>query len=192
MLNGIEDAAAVQAAITGLEDPNTRFIDHKGQVSARLDVYRRAAVTWFLIGTLVALGCLALLAPGQVAVVNLGLTLAAAISVTAFANAALDGGLGIFQILALTLIAGIGIDYGLFLEMARSAKQRKTAARSVALCAITTLAAFTIMAVSPIQILSEIGRTVTIGVILLVCFGFAMPPEKRGEKPSANEQPSAS
>jgi predicted exporter len=78
------------------------------------------------------------------------------------------GGVGVFHIVALTLVIGIGIDYGIFLTLSESDEQYENALRSVLLCAATTLIAFLTMVFSGVSVLEEIGATVSIGVTAMV------------------------
>jgi predicted exporter len=70
--------------------------------------------------------------------------------------------------MALALVIGIGIDYGLLLTLSGDDAQFGAAARSVLLCATTTLIAFIIMAFSGVGVLEDIGTTVTIGVLAML------------------------
>jgi predicted exporter len=104
--------------------------------------------------------------PAAVAEIALG-CLAAGL-LTALLASLLTGGLGVFHIVALTLVIGIGIDYGIFLTLSENDEQYAAAVRSVLLCAATTLIAFLTMALFGVSVLVDIGMTVSIGVVAMV------------------------
>ena len=99
----------------------------------------------------------------QIAIATAAATMTTALIVSAF-----FGTLGIFQIVALVLVAGIGIDYGLFLRNDTDERAFQVAASSVTRCAITTLIAFITMAFSGVTVLQNIGMTVSIGVVAML------------------------
>jgi len=103
-------------------------------------------------------------------------TTAAAACTTAALLILVGGTVGILQIVALTLVVGIGIDYGLFLTRTSAVKNPESDRdrfRSVALCAGSTLIAFSVMSIAPIRILHEIGLTVSLGVVVMVVLNLA-------------------
>lgn len=85
----------------------------------------------------------------------------AAVATSACIGALLLGGLNLFAIVALALVAGLGLDYGLFHSKKGSAAQ---SARAVALCAASSLTVFALLALSSIPLLRSIGFTVALGV----------------------------
>ena len=78
------------------------------------------------------------------------------------------GGIGLFHVMALALVIGIGIDYGLLLTLSGDGAQFGAAVRSVLLCATTTLIGFITMALSGVGVLEDIGTTVAIGVLAML------------------------
>jgi predicted exporter len=82
--------------------------------------------------------------------------------------AALDVRLSLFHILSLILVAGLGMDYGLFFT--RQNAGDIVTLRAVMLCNATTGAVFLVMAFSSIPVLHGIGLTAALGAFLaLVC-----------------------
>ena len=80
------------------------------------------------------------------------------------------------------LVVGIGIDYGLFLKALPGREARVAAQNSVALCAGSTLIAFLVMVFSPVQLLHEIGLTVSLGVVAMLVLHFAQSPESQADE----------
>jgi predicted exporter len=78
--------------------------------------------------------------------------------------AVLDIPVSMFHILSLILVAGLGMDYGLF--FARHGGSRIITFRAVLLCNLTTATVFLVMAFSTIPVLHGIGLTVAVGSFL--------------------------
>lgn len=104
--------------------------------------------------------------------------MSAAIAASAGIVAYVLGGLNLFALVALALVAGLGLDYGLFHSKKGHATQ---SASAVALCAASSLTVFALLAFSSIPLLRSIGLTVALGVAtawLLTRFA-----RRRGEQP---------
>jgi predicted exporter len=165
--------AVSSAKVAGVE-----MFDVRQKIEVALIELRHRVATWLGLGALAAFAVLAIGLGDWRRAIRIALTTAAATAVTA-ATLTLSGGtLGVFQIVALTLIVGIGIDYGLFLSGREKLQSHYMRYRSVALCAGSTLIAFSIMALASVRILQEVGLTVSLGVIVVVCFNLAQPQRK--------------
>ena len=94
-------------------------------------------------------------------------TLSAAAIGTIAVNSLFMEQLSIFNLIALMLVAGLGLDYGLFISRAEADPvQGAHTSHAVLVCVTSTLLAFLILAFSSVPILSSIGTTVAIGVFL--------------------------
>ncbi len=73
--------------------------------------------------------------------------------------------LNLFHLIALVLAAGLGLDYGLFLERASAdpAAQRR-ALHAITICATAACVVFAVLGSSPLPVLRSIGITVVLGV----------------------------
>lgn len=149
------------------------LIDRAAPVEAGLADLRRQVTLWLALGALAGFACLFAGLGDARRAVGIVLTTGGAMGFTAGVATLIGGPLGIFEIIALTLVAGIGIDYGLFLEARKDAADRVRAAQSVALCAGSTLLAFGVMALSPIELLHEIGFVVLLGVLVVLGLNIA-------------------
>lgn len=88
--------------------------------------------------------------------------------------------LSLFNLVALLLVVGMGLNYALFLERPqRDAADRARTRLSLVLCGGTTLSAFGCLALSAIPVLHAIGMTVAIGAMLslLLATLFSARPE---------------
>ena len=90
----------------------------------------------------------------------------------------------LFHLIALLLMAGIGIDYSLFANrLAMHPDESDSIANAILICAVTTITIFGILAFSPIPVLKAIGITVAMGVPLCILFILALPPGIGGMNP---------
>jgi predicted exporter len=153
-------------AIAARDIPGVRLVDLAAPIVAGMMQLRRHVLMWLGIGSFAAFGVLLVGQADWRRTVSIARTTGAAVVLTAVLMTLITGSLGIFQIVALTLVFGIGIDYGLFLGRTGSTDTRIASFRSVGLCAVSTLLAFSIMAVSPVKLLHEIGLTVFLGVLI--------------------------
>jgi predicted exporter len=160
-LGGIRDVAALQAVTKEL--PSVRLIDRVAGTSVVLSNYRQA-----LSGLLALIYAVA----GVVLVARFGLRIAPRIllpSVLAtLTTLGLFGWFGVpinlFTMLALWLVLGLGIDYGIFLR--HGLDNRPTAILSVTLSACTTLLAFGLLAFSATPFIRSIGLTLLCAITL--------------------------
>lgn len=160
-LGGIRDVEAIRAVAN--DDPNVKLIDRVSGTTQVLSNYRQA-----LSGLLALIYAIA----GVVLVMRFGFRTAPRIllpSVLAtLTTLGLFGWFGVpinlFTMLALWLVLGLGIDYGIFLR--HGLDNRPTAILSVTLSACTTLLAFGLLAFSATPFIRSIGLTLLIAITL--------------------------
>ncbi|MEM7120260.1 MAG: MMPL family transporter [Pseudomonadota bacterium] len=165
-LYGLIDAEAVAGAVAESEIPGVHMLDLAGPIDDAMVALRHKVLLWLGIGSIVAFAVLLIGHREKRRAVVIARTTGAAVGLTALLMAGIGGPLGIFEIVALTLVFGIGIDYGLFLDRKSDSDQRVADFRSVGLCAVSTMIAFSIMAFSPVKLLHDIGLTVFLGVLV--------------------------
>ena len=74
--------------------------------------------------------------------------------------------LNLFHLIALVLAAGLGLDYGLFLERAtHEAAAHRRALHAVTICATAACVVFAVLGSSTLPVLRSIGITVVLGVL---------------------------
>jgi len=87
--------------------------------------------------------------------------------------------LTLFHLVALMLVVGIGIDYSLFFSRKETSEEdaRRTF-HALVVCAISTTTVFAILSSSEIPVLSAIGLTTSIGVVVsfVAAMAFARQP----------------
>jgi predicted exporter len=98
-------------------------------------------------------------------------TALAGLGLTIITLSALTGPLSVFHFVALLVVAGLGLDYGLFSSRPSTVAERKHTRRAVLVCVASTTATFGVLAFSSIPVLGAIGTTITTGC--LICWGLA-------------------
>lgn len=176
-------ASALDQAPAGV-----RYVDEETAISAVLGALRGRVAGWMALGVAGGFLFLFILLRRAGTVAELaGSCVAAGLLSMALASL-LAGGVSVFHVAAFALVIGIGIDYGLFLTLSMNGEQFAAAARSVFVCATTTLIAFLTMALSGVAVLEHIGTVVSAGVVLMVAVHLlrrprgieAQGPETRG------------
>ena len=162
-LRGIVDANAVAARLTGVEGVD--WVDMKRASTSLVAGLRNWLLT--LLGAALALvGILLWLQTrdGRRVAWLLGTTLAAA-AASAALGSWLRGGLSPFDLMALALVVGLGLDYTLFYSKPhRDADDAADTQRAVDICAASSFLVFGILAFSSIPVLHGLGSTVAAGV----------------------------
>ncbi|MEQ1529595.1 MAG: MMPL family transporter [Methylococcales bacterium] len=163
-LTGISDIKA----LTALSDlPGISWVDQVQQLSSLFARYRiRASVL------LAAAFCLALLGLAFKFGWRSALTIMAVPAASVAMSLAMLGWFAqlfsLFNLFALLLVLGIGVDYGLFFFMA--GERRTSTSLGVTLSALTTLLAFGLLASSATEIVHAFGFTVAVGIVTaLLC-----------------------
>ena len=164
----VEAPERLAKAIADLGLDDIAFIDQEKSIASGLDELSARVTLWLAAGAMAGFFFLSLAVRRPAAVAEIALGCLAAGLLTALLASLLTGGLGVFHIVALTLVIGIGIDYGIFMTLSENDEQYAAAMRSVLLCAATTLIAFLTMAFSGVSVLADIGMTVSIGVVAMV------------------------
>jgi predicted exporter len=156
---GFKDTSVLAAAASDL--PGVTFVDKAGSISALFGHYRSvtAAALAFAL-PLVGLGLAWRYGVKGAAAVLLApvFGIAAALAATAYAGAAVS----LFNVLALVLVLGIGVDYSVFLR--EGGERLPAAVLGVVLAAATTLLSFGLLALSGTPALRAFGSTLAVGV----------------------------
>jgi len=163
-LTGINDINAL-AAVNDL--PGVAWVDQVESVSSLFARYRIRAS-----GLLAIAFCLASAGLGFKFGWRNGATIMSvpvmALAVSLAMLGWFDQLFSLFNLFALLLVLGIGVDYGLFFFMAGD--RRASTSLGVTLSALTTLLAFGLLAVSSTEIVHAFGFTVTCGIVTaLLC-----------------------
>ena len=165
MLRGLQDQAALPAILRSADGlPGVRWVDQVQSVSALLGRYRRTMGLLLAAGHAVVLLALALRYGRRAwrawlptAIATLG-----TLALLALAGQPLQ----LFNVLALALLLGIGIDYGIFL-LERETADAGSAWLAVVLGAAGTWLSFGLLALSSTPALRSFGLTLLFGILIV-------------------------
>lgn len=173
LLQGLSLEGLARVAAVGGE--GVRFVDRTGELSQVLGAWRRGMGWLLLVGYAVILATLGARFRGR-AWRALAPT-AVAMAVALGAVALLGEPLSLFHVLALWLLLGIGVDYGIFL-LEHPSSDAGEAWLAVGLGAASTLLSFGLLAVSKTPAIHAFGVTLGVGVAVVwaVAPVLARPP----------------
>jgi predicted exporter len=142
--------------------PGVVWVDHVEELSSLFARYRvRASILLFSAFALVLTGlCFKFGWRGALTVMSIPLVSAlSALAMTGWFNQLFS----LFNLFALLLVLGIGVDYAAFFYLA--GERRTSTALAVTLSGLTTLLSFGLLAVSSTEIVHAFGFTVAVGII---------------------------
>jgi predicted exporter len=156
------------------------FVDLKGESNSLINTYRNQTLRFVAAGLACIVALLAVALGGaQRAALAVAPTLAA-VALDVAVLLLLGKKLSLFNLVALLLVVGVGLNYALFFARPHADEaERGRTLRSLAVCAATTFSVFACLALSRIPVLHEIGITVALGAALslMLAAAFAAGPE---------------
>ena len=177
VLRGVADKARLTTALQGTP---ALYIDMRSELGGILSEYTTHAWQWLGWSGLAVLVVLTagLRSLGMVARV-LG-SVAAAMLVTAALLTWAGLRLSLIHLVALQLVAGVGLDYALFFARRQlDSEERARTLRTLVTCNAMTLLTFGMLAACQTPLLRDIGVTVAAGAVLAMVFGFLFAGEVR-------------
>jgi predicted exporter len=175
LLSGVRDPQAIAAAFE--DRPGVTLVDRAAVLSQLFAGYR-IRIAWLLL--VAYIGILALLAFRYGASRSFALVWPPVVSgALALGLLAMLGvSLNLFNLLALILVLGVGIDFTLFLAEAHG--RHRNTYLAVSLSAATTVLSFGLLAASQTHAIRSFGATVLIGIILSYLLApMSLPRESR-------------
>jgi predicted exporter len=178
----LRDPEALRAALTALRLPGLLVVEVKAETQALVEAATQQALLWCGVGAALVLGLLAAGLRDAAAALRTAAPLGGATLLTLTGLALLGERFALFHLVSLLLLAGVGIDYALF--VARSAgepvEERARALGSVVHCTLTTLLTFGLLAFCATPVLRAIGLTVAIGIASAAVLAATLVPAPRG------------
>jgi predicted exporter len=156
------DVDALQAN-SGDWGQGAELLDMRDSSMDMMQDYRSNAIAAVSLAAVLIFGILWMQRRNLRQVVWIVTTVSVALAATILSVALIHGQLTVVHLVALLLVAGLGLDYALFFSRQESAAERKHTIRAVMACAISTTLAFAILATSSIPVLKFMGLTVAIG-----------------------------
>lgn len=170
--SGVGDPLALEAAARALELPGVLFLDVKLEMERLLAEYGATTLHWALAGGALVLLLLMTGLRGVRAGIGVAAPIGGAVLVTLAVLALSGEAISLFHLAALLLLAGLAIDYSLFLAIRGAPDVDDDRLGAVLTCAISTLLTFGLLALCDTPVLHGIGLTVAVGVaaaFLLAC-----------------------
>jgi len=162
LLIGLQQPADLEARIRALNLPGTDFVSLHDTGSRMLRAFLHdGGIRALWLGLAIVA---ALVVAQRRAAVPVVVAVLAALGFSVAVLHLLDEALSIFHMIALLLVLGIGVDYGLFRARGGAPGERGDTVHAVRTCWLTTLAVFGLLASSKIPVLHTLGLTVAIGV----------------------------
>jgi predicted exporter len=178
VLRGVIDPTRLAAAVRGASGPqgviaDVLFINMRAELGGILSGYMRRAWRWLgWSGVLVLL----VLGAGLRDAAMAGRVIASVLTamlVTIAALTAFGVELSLIHLVALQLVAGVGLDYALFFARRQlDGEERARTMRTLVTCNAMTLLTFGLLALCRTPLLRDIGVTVACGAVLAMVFAF--------------------
>jgi predicted exporter len=182
VLAPLHGVRAPEALALAARRSGQQLLDLKGESNRLVNSYRDQSLQLIALG----LVCIAVLLAWGLRSTTRALRVLAPVLAAVVLDVAilllLGQRLSLFNLVALLLVVGIGLNYALFFERPqRDADERTRTGLSITVCSATTVSAFGCLAFSQTPVLHAIGVTVTLGSILslllaAVLAGRAAPP----------------
>ena len=179
---GVADPLALERAATGLGLPGVLFLDVKVEMERLLDDYVRLTGLWALAGGGAVLALLAAGLRGAGRVLGVAAPIGGAVILSLTVLMLAGEALSLFHLASLLLLAGLAMDYSLFLAQAGGETGPGTGASAdaslgaVLNCAVSTLLTFGLLSICATPVLHGIGLTVASGVAGAFLLACAMAP----------------
>ena len=138
------------------------LVDFRSASEGLVSDYRQTTLQLLGAALVIIAGFLTWRLPRARAVWSVGLVLAAVLTTAALLRW-ITGPLNLYHMMALLLVAGLGLDYALFLSKPDDAASVRDNRHAVAACVASTCAAFGVLASSSIPALNSMGLAVTTG-----------------------------
>jgi predicted exporter len=145
----------------------TQLVDLKQISTQMVDGFSRAAVRQAAVGALLIMLLLILGLGSLKRTWHVAAPAAAALVLTTALLTAGGQRVGVFHLVALLLVLGIGLNYALFFERPPAdVAERERTRLALAVCSISTIATFGFLSLSATPVLHAIGSTVALGALV--------------------------
>ncbi len=172
LLQDVRDPARVAAALSNA-GPGTTYVGTRAELGRILAGYTAQAWKWLGLGVLAILAVLAAGLRDVRRVARVFGAVAAAVLCTVAVLTLLGERLSLVHVVALQLVAGVGLDYALFFARRQlDDEERARTLRTLTTCNAMTLLSFGLLLLCRTPVLHSIGATVAIGAALAMVFAF--------------------
>ena len=187
VLQGVADPARLAEALRGQAD--AVYVDMRTELGGILAGYTARAWRWLGWSGLIVLAVLLAGLRDASRVARVLGAVAAALLVAVAVLTAFGVRLSLIHLVALQLVAGVGLDYALFFARRQlDAEERARTLRTLVTCNVMTLLTFGLLAFCQTPVLRDIGAAVAVGAVLAMAFAFlfaGQAPESSGREEAA-------
>jgi len=170
VLQGVHDPALLATAFKGQD---AIYVDMRAELGGILSGYTARAWRWLGWSALAVLAVLAVGLRDWIRVARVLGSVGAALLVTVAGLTAMGIRLSLIHLVALQLVAGVGLDYALFFARRQlDAEERARTLRTLVTCNGMTLLTFGLLAACQTPLLRDIGVTVAAGALAAMAFSF--------------------
>ncbi len=170
-LRKVTDDAALAGLSAQLSEQNAFLLDILGESNQMILQYRDQSLLYSIFGVLAIIAVLGFGLRNFRAVFSVMLPVSAALVATMALLFVMGIKLSLFHIVSLLLVLGIGLNYGLFINLpAPDQIEKRRALFSVLVCVASTVSSFGVLAFSSAPVLQAIGGTVALGAVLSLLF----------------------
>jgi len=171
-VTGVNDEAVFKAWLKDSPNIGQHYMSIRGATNVLMNQYLQSAWLRFLGVLTLVIFIVFWLSHRRKSTIWLLIPVVAGVVVSMTVQVLLGHLINIFHILSLLLVIGMGLDYSLFFNRDwTSVPELQERTHAIIISAITTMAAFGILGLSNIPILSAMGQTVSVGII--TCFVIA-------------------
>lgn len=172
---GLVDADELQQRLDALSLPQTWLLQTRAEISQSLQQFRLKLSQLLLFAAVIIALALFLLLRQPARVLRILMAVSAAVIGAAWISWLMSGSLNLLHLLALILVAGIGIDYALFFTRVLGSEtvdkyERAATLHALLVCLFSSTSVFFLLAISEIKVLASIGMVVSVGVVLAFVF----------------------
>ncbi|MGA8048907.1 MAG: MMPL family transporter [Burkholderiales bacterium] len=178
-LNGVNAPAELAREATA---HGQVLFDLKEESNKLVNAYKNQALAYIALGLACIAGLLVAALRSPTLALKVIAPVLAAVALDVAVLVLLGKRLSLFNLVALLLVVGVGLNYALFFARPHADEGERARTRlSLAVCAGTTLSAFGSLALSRTPVLHEIGLTVALGAALslVLAAAFSGRPERR-------------
>jgi predicted exporter len=189
----LEHAARSGPMVGGPAAEGAIYVDMRTELGRILSDYTARAWRWLGWSGLMVLAALAVGLRSPARVLRVLGAVAAAMLVTVAVLTLLGTRLSLIHLVALQLVAGVGLDYALFFARRQlDTEERARTLRTLVTCNAMTLLTFGMLAACQTPLLRDIGVTVALGAVLAMLFAFlfaGVRPSEASLHAGSNERP---
>ncbi|MBA3613602.1 MAG: MMPL family transporter [Nitrospirales bacterium] len=187
MLQGVQNRHMLASSLEDISSGNVYYLDLKDETNRMVTQYRTEILKYLGLGMIGLLTLLGLNLRSFSSVMRTILPVVGALVLVLATLHLFNEALSLFHIASLLLVAGIGIDYALFLSRhGNTPQEHETTISSVWVCSLTTILVFGVMAFSQTPVLHSIGLTTGLGALFCLMMSLVY---SRQSIPPVSSQP---